>query len=81
MKQEQKDGEDMSDSEDIRVAAQVISLVCPLSQTRLEEPVTAPCKHSFSKKMVINWLRGNNQRQCPVAGMFTWHAMFSDVIF
>lgn len=45
------------------------SLICPISQGLLKDPVrNSTCKHSYSKSMILELFRNAQTIQCPVSG-------------
>ncbi|KAK5579218.1 hypothetical protein RB653_008897 [Dictyostelium firmibasis] len=57
------------EDEDLVVASQTISIICPLSQGILNEPVRAEiCGHVFSKNIILQMFRNFAQIPCPIAG-------------
>lgn len=53
--------------------SQSVSEICPISQTRFEDPVkNKVCGHSYSKKSIMDLLSKNNSNRkptrCPVIG-------------
>ncbi|KAN0019614.1 hypothetical protein ACTFIU_002831 [Dictyostelium citrinum] len=54
---------------DLVLASQTISIVCPLSQATLVEPVRAEkCLHVFSKAIIFQMFKNSAQIPCPIAG-------------
>ncbi|EAL62757.1 hypothetical protein DDB_G0289341 [Dictyostelium discoideum AX4] len=57
------------EDEDLVVASQTISIICPLSQATLVEPVRAEqCLHVFSKAIIFQMFKNSAQIPCPIAG-------------
>ncbi|KAM9995556.1 hypothetical protein ACTFIY_001741 [Dictyostelium cf. discoideum] len=57
------------EDEDLVVASQTISIICPLSQATLVEPVRAEqCGHVFSKAIILQMFKNSAQIPCPIAG-------------
>lgn len=66
------DGEEDSD-DDIQIAREKRSFVCPLSLSVMEEPYTCRlCKHSFERRFIVEYIKGPNKRghtaKCPIPG-------------
>ncbi|KAG6006202.1 hypothetical protein E4U21_007241 [Claviceps maximensis] len=60
---------DDGDDDDIAVAREVISLNCPLTLRQMEEPYThMPCKHTFEKSAIMEYLPARGSVQCPQSG-------------
>lgn len=60
---------DDDDDEDIAVAREVVSLICPLTQSIMTEPYSnRRCKHTFEKEAIKHHLRVSGTAQCPQTG-------------
>ncbi|KAI1079930.1 zinc-finger of the MIZ type in Nse subunit-domain-containing protein [Whalleya microplaca] len=60
------------DDDDLIVAEERLDIHCPLSMVVMEEPYTSrKCKHTFEKKSIVEFLRGNHggrRARCPQTG-------------
>ncbi|KAH8176828.1 zinc-finger of the MIZ type in nse subunit domain-containing protein [Sarocladium implicatum] len=62
-------GPEDDDDEDIAVAREVVSLICPLTQSIMTEPYSnRRCKHTFEKDAIKHHLRVSGTAQCPQTG-------------
>jgi SUMO ligase MMS21 Smc5/6 complex component len=62
--------DDGMEEDDVQVAFERESFICPLSQSELVNPVTSSvCKHTFSRDPINQYLRQQNHNPvCPVPG-------------
>jgi hypothetical protein len=57
------------EDDDIAVAREVVSLICPLTQSVMREPYSnRRCKHTFEKEAIQHHLRVSGTAQCPQTG-------------
>ena len=40
-------------------------LICPISQSLMNDPVTLECGHTFDKTSLIAWFSNNIYKTCP----------------
>lgn len=57
------------DGDDVMYTEESENYVDPISKTELVDPVISiRCKHRFSRKSIMEHLRGKNYAQCPIMG-------------
>ncbi|KII86942.1 hypothetical protein PLICRDRAFT_43627 [Plicaturopsis crispa FD-325 SS-3] len=63
-------GDVSDDDDDLEIGGATQDFKCPLSLTMLVEPYTSTlCEHSFSKKAIIDYIRGSGgEVTCPTSG-------------
>ncbi|RKP07681.1 zinc-finger of the MIZ type in Nse subunit-domain-containing protein [Thamnocephalis sphaerospora] len=65
-------GQNDNSDDELVIATQRVSLVCPLTTMTMSEPVTSGvCKHSFSKHAIMDYIQRKTRSgivNCPVAG-------------
>ncbi|EFA80241.1 hypothetical protein PPL_07066 [Heterostelium album PN500] len=56
-------------NEDIFIASQTISIICPITKKNFENPVKSrTCGHTFSKEAIQSMFRRSTSISCPVVG-------------
>ncbi|KAK0382765.1 hypothetical protein NLU13_9861 [Sarocladium strictum] len=62
-------GLESDEEDDIEVAREVVSLICPLTQSVMKEPWSnRRCKHTFEREAIQHHLRVSGEAQCPQTG-------------
>lgn len=64
-----EDESDEGSDDEVQMAYEKQTFICPLSQGQFKDPVTSiKCKHTFSREAITAYLRGRNADTCPVPG-------------
>ncbi|KAF8636024.1 hypothetical protein AX15_000184 [Amanita polypyramis BW_CC] len=64
-----EDGDDSDDEDDIEIGGVTQDYKCPMLLTPLTDPVTSKvCGHSYSAEGIRDYFRGQDLKNCPVAG-------------
>ena len=80
---EEASGQQMEE-DGLAVGEVTVSIMCPLTRTAFEDPVTrlvplldhvsihqpysTMCKHSYSRRAILDLLRKNKDQKCPITG-------------
>lgn len=57
------------DDDELQIAGEVRTFRCPLSLRMIDEPYSSSkCKHTFDKMAIADYLKNNQEKQCPETG-------------